>query len=233
MGRQASRLRAKALIAQSPLPVSCMYLCYIDESGTPEVPGNGTHFVLAGLSIPIAAWRAADVDISAALSRYSLEDSELHTAWLMRKYLEQSKIPNFDKLDYAQRRSAVTKYRNSELMRLQKIGKKPYQQAKKNYVHTEAYIHLTYEERKSAVTEVARAVANWPFARLFAECIDKRHFDEARARKSVGEQAFEQVVSRFQHYLSNPQALNENSYGLLEPDSKLKFSDMRILRACG
>ena len=24
-----------------------MYLCYIDESGTPELPGNSSHFVLA------------------------------------------------------------------------------------------------------------------------------------------------------------------------------------------
>ena len=32
-----------------------MYLCYIDESGTSDIPGNTSHFILAGLSLPI--WR--------------------------------------------------------------------------------------------------------------------------------------------------------------------------------
>ncbi len=37
-----------------------MYLCYIDESGTSQVPGNTSHFVLAGLSIPIEYWKKCD-----------------------------------------------------------------------------------------------------------------------------------------------------------------------------
>lgn len=141
MGRQASPLRAEALIAQSPLfvgPFESVYLCYIDESGTPEVPGNGTHFVLAGVSIPISYWRQADRQVSLILSRYGLENEELHTAWIARKYLEQSKITNFEKLDWSDRRSAVTRYRTAELLRLQKLrSSKPYRQAKKNYAHTE------------------------------------------------------------------------------------------------
>ena len=38
-----------------------MYLCYIDESGTSVVPGNTSHFVLAGLSIPIVQWKGGDL----------------------------------------------------------------------------------------------------------------------------------------------------------------------------
>jgi hypothetical protein len=38
-----------------------MYLCYIDESGTSVVPGNTSHFVLAGLSIPIVQWNGGDL----------------------------------------------------------------------------------------------------------------------------------------------------------------------------
>ena len=30
-----------------------MQLCYIDESGTPELTGNTSHFVLAGISVLI------------------------------------------------------------------------------------------------------------------------------------------------------------------------------------
>ena len=67
-----------------------MYLCYIDESGTPDVPGNTSHFILAGISIPIWHWRSADRSISTILRRYGLGGEELHTAWVLRSYLEQS-----------------------------------------------------------------------------------------------------------------------------------------------
>ena len=180
-----------------------MYLCYIDESGTPEVPGNTSHFVLAGLSLPISYWRSADREISQILGRYELENEELHTAWMLRSYLEQSKISNFDQLDWFGRRSAVQQYRNRELLRLQKIGSGPYRQAKKNYDQTKSYIHLTRHERVAAVRDVADALGSWGYARLFSECIDKTHFDPMRTKLSVGEQAFEQVVSRFQQYLTH------------------------------
>jgi Protein of unknown function (DUF3800) len=179
-----------------------MYLCYIDESGTSGIPGNTSHFVLAGLSFPISYWRNADREISQVLGRYGLQNEEFHTGWLLRKYLEQTKIPNFDQLDWHGRRSAVQQYRIRELLRLQAVGKSPYQQAKKNYEQTKAYVHLTYDERLAVARDVADTVGTWGHARLFAECIDKTHFDPARSRLSLDEQAFEQVVSRFQQYLS-------------------------------
>ena len=40
-----------------------MYLCYIDESGTPDVPGNTSHYVLAGVSIPVQYWRDCDEEL--------------------------------------------------------------------------------------------------------------------------------------------------------------------------
>jgi hypothetical protein len=181
-----------------------MYLCYIDESGTSELPGTTSHFVLAGISLPIAFWRSADREISQVLGRYQLENEELHTAWLARKYLEQAKIPDFEKLDWVGRRSAVERYRVGELLRLQATGNhRAYKQAKKNFQHTQAHIHLTFAERLTVIRDVADAVANWGHARLFAECIDKVHFDPGRKQRSIGEQAFEQVVSRFQQYLSH------------------------------
>lgn len=81
-----------------------MYLCYIDESGTPELPGTSSHFVLLGISIPIWNWRSADRDISAIMARYGLGGRELHTAWVLRPYLEQTRIPDFALLGEAQRR---------------------------------------------------------------------------------------------------------------------------------
>jgi hypothetical protein len=37
-----------------------MHFCYVDESGTSNIPGNTSHFVLAGLSIPIELWQNCD-----------------------------------------------------------------------------------------------------------------------------------------------------------------------------
>jgi hypothetical protein len=204
-----------------------MYLCYIDESGTSEIPGNTSHFVLAGLSLPIAYWRQADRDISLVLGRYELENEEFHTAWPLRRYLEQSKIPDFDDLDWKARRSAVQQYRNRQLLRLQSIGNSgAYKQVKKNYRHTHSYIHLSHAERLAVARDVADTVGTWGHARLFGECIDKIHFDPSRTKLTVDEQAFEQVVSRFQQYLAHVAGITDETgaavirdYGLLIHDN--------------
>ncbi len=40
-----------------------MYICYVDESGTPDIPCNTSHFVLAGISIPVWHWKRCDSEI--------------------------------------------------------------------------------------------------------------------------------------------------------------------------
>jgi len=201
-----------------------MYLCYIDESGTPDIPGNTSHFVLAGLSVPIWHWKGSDSEVSALKKKYSLaSDAEIHTGWMLRKYLEQKKIPNFDALPYTQRRIKVEQLRNTELYRLQKLPDPTrYHQTRKNFRKTADYVHLTYDERRRFISEVARAISGWGYARLFAECVDKVHFNPVRTGKSVVEQAFEQVVSRFEQYLqTNPSGgvPANKSYGLLIHDN--------------
>src|SRR5579872_3071715 len=198
-----------------------MYLCYVDESGTPEIPGNTSHFILAGISIPIWHWRIADRDVTTILDRYGLGTSELHTAWILRKYPEQSRIPNFASLSWPDRRKAVEHARNADLLSLQKAGRqRTYHQNKKNYAHTNSYIHLTSSERQQAVREVAQCVSTWGYARLFADCIDKLHFDPTRFKHSVGEEAFEQLVSRFEQYLASTEDQSRQlHHGLLVHDN--------------
>jgi hypothetical protein len=179
-----------------------MYLCYMDESGTSAIPGNTSHFILAGLCVPIWHWNDCDRELRRIKQSYDLADAEIHTAWLLRKYLEQRRVPDFENLTYSQRRSEVERQRTSQLLRLQaQQDSKRYRQTKKNYKHTTDYVHLTFDERKEFVLEVADCVSNWGFARLFAECIDKVHFDPIRTGRSIDEQAFEQVVSRYEQYL--------------------------------
>ncbi len=178
-----------------------MILCYIDESGTSVIPGNTSHFILAGIAIPDYHWKDCDRDIFLLKKKWGIDDAEIHTAWMLRPYLEQRKITDFDRMDWNRRRIEVMSYRKNELYRLQKANVKGYHQAKKNYRKTEDYIHLTFDERKSVVREFSQIIASWGFARLFAECIDKTFFNPSIASQSVDEQAFEQIVSRFEHYL--------------------------------
>jgi len=198
-----------------------MYICYVDESGTSEIPGNTSHFILSGISIPIWHWRTSDGDVAAVLARYGLAGKEFHTAWILRNYLEQSRIPDFESMDWAARRSAVEHKRNAHLLDLQKTcQRKAYRQAKKNFAHTAPYVHLTRDERRLLVREVADRVASWGYARLFAECIDKLHFDPTRTNRTADEQAFEQVVSRFERFLANTEdPSGQGNYGILVHDN--------------
>lgn len=197
-----------------------MYLCYIDESGIPMVPGDTSHYVLAGLSIPIWHWKDCDREILEIKQKYSLSDSEIHAGWISRKYHEQEKISDFREQTLSLRRSKVESLRKTRLLQLQKTGNvKQLRRVKKNYRKTVGYIHLTYDERKSFLMEVAECVSRWGFARLFAECVDKIYFDPSRSTQSVDEQAFEQVVSRYEHYLRNISSGSDNKcFGLLIHD---------------
>lgn len=198
-----------------------MYLCYIDESGTPDIPGNTSHFVLAGISIPVWHWKDCDGDIRAIKQNCSLSGVEIHVAWILRKYREQLQIKDFGSLTHQQRRYEVEKYRKTELLRLQQSANpKRYRQTRKNYRNTEPYIHLSYDERLMFVREIAKCLSGWGFARLFAECVDKIHFDPVRSTLSVDEQAFEQVVSRLEYHLEiTGRGSSERNYGLLIHDS--------------
>jgi hypothetical protein len=97
----------------------------------------------------------------------------------------------------------VTKQRSLELLKLQKTNSKGYKQTKKNYRQTQPYIHLTFDERRAFVEDVATVIGSWGFARLFAECIDKIFFNPIKSARgqNIDEQAFEQIVSRFEQYL--------------------------------
>jgi len=197
-----------------------MLLCYIDESGTPETTGNTSHYVLAGLAIPVNRWKDAETDINKVKQKYGLGHNEIHTAWLLRKYIEQFKILDFESLPKDQRIYEMQKNRKAELLKLQKGNNKAYTQTKKNYKETENYIHLSFDERKMFITELAQTVSGWNYARLFAECIDKIKYDPCRSNNSISEQAFEQITTRFEICLQNYSHKSKNKqYGLLIHDN--------------
>jgi hypothetical protein len=197
-----------------------MYLCYIDESGTSDIPGNTSHFILAGLAIPANFWKKCDGDIFLLKRKWNIEDAEIHTGWMLRPYLEQTKIHNFNNFDFEKRKREVLSFRKNELYRLQKVNRKAYHQAKKNFRMTDPYVHLNYIERKKVIFELSEIICQWGFARLFSECIDKAFFDPNLTSRTVDEQSFEQVVSRFEHYLQIiSHNMPESTMGLLIHDN--------------
>ncbi|MBU1721373.1 DUF3800 domain-containing protein, partial [Patescibacteria group bacterium] len=99
-------------------------------------------------------------------------------------------------------------------------NKKIYHHTKKFYSKTEKYIHLTYNERKQFISDIAKQIASWGFTRLFAECIDKTKFNNSKTKQTVNEQAFEQLISRFEQYLQIiSKAKDQKLYGLLVHDN--------------
>ena len=170
-----------------------VYLCYIDESGVSQMPGNSTHFVLAGIVVPIWHWKDCERQIQLIKQHYSLwrmprstqlgfceiignsERYRILLCWTTPK--GASRQP-----DLETPHCCASKTQGSS---------KSYKQAKKNFKQTEAYVHLTRTERRSFVRAVARRVGGWGYARLFAECLDKLHFDPSKHPYAVDGVAFE------------------------------------------
>ena len=165
--------------------------------------------------MPDAFWKRHNAAIEETKRRFGLEHIEIHTGWILRPYVEQLAISDFESLSPEKRRSEVVKRRTAQLLSLQRAGGRRYKQAKKTFTKTEPYIHLTFEERRQFVHRVAEVIGKWGEARLFAECIDKLHFDPRLAGVKVEEQAFEQIVSRFEQSLRN----RRGEYGILIHDN--------------
>ena len=179
-----------------------MRICYLDESGVPELNARTSHFVLLGLSIPAEAWRVKDAEITLIKQRFGLERAEIHTGWMARRYLEQERIPNFEAMRITERRAAVQRERLAFLVRkATRHGEKSVREDRKNFRKTEPYIHLTLAERRDVLRQIAERVNGWDDCYIFGECTDKRTFGGKLPRTPPFEEAFTQVVARFHRFL--------------------------------
>ncbi len=176
-----------------------MYICYLDESGTPETPGTSSHFILVGLAIPAVSWKQKDREVFDIKRRFDLEHAEIHTGWILREYPEQTRVPGFESMDYSARRKAVLGVRALNLSRPRDNAKQ--KDLLKNYRKTDPYVHLTQTERFDFISSLARLIGSWDDCRLFGEAYDKT----CSSRSDAFEIAFEQVVTRFNTYLSKAQ----------------------------
>lgn len=187
-----------------------MYICYLDESGTIDAADASGHFILVGLAVLAASWKHKDQEIDAVKARYGLTGSEIHTAWMLRDYPEQSAVHDFTAHDFDARRRLAVAVRTQNLARPRKASAQ--RTLVLNYRKTAAYLHLTRDQRRGCVQDLADLIGSWADTRLFAEAQQKRSLPG-----SAGdfEEAFEQVVTRFNRCLLNVGGI----HGLLVQDN--------------
>jgi len=177
-----------------------MYILYVDESGIEDLRGGTSHFVLLGMAISSSHWKRYYSIVNRVKSKYDLSKNEIHTAWMLRRYVEQNNIPNLNRLSSPTRRAEVEK---NIRRRAGVIGVSGNRERIKNYRKEcnkiRPYIHLTFDERKQAIVDLATEMGKWRNSRIFAEAISKPDF--IIPGKGPYEVAFEQVLTRFQAFL--------------------------------
>lgn len=203
-----------------------VHILYIDESGTERPNPNSDHFVLLGLAIRGDLWKPSDAALEGIKRRYGLDGVEIHTAWMARRYVEQEMVPDFESLDRPSRKSAAEKEvaRRAGTIGVSNTPKKS-KSYRKESRRIRPYLHLTRSERLQCLMDLARQIGEWGAARIFAEAICKSAF-VARDRTPY-EQAFEQVLSRFQAFLSR---INDIGIVVHDQNSTVAPRLMRLTR---
>lgn len=177
-----------------------MQICYLDESGNYVRKGTTPYFVLLGLAIPAVSWRGHDAEVAKVLHSHNLI-GEVHTAWMARRYPEQERISGFEKLDASERRTAVLRERKIDLGKAALGSRKAVTTLGRNYRKSDRYVHLTRDERLAILRTLADMIGTWNDAILFADAQHKAAHPTTSRDDRILEFAFEQVVSRFHHYL--------------------------------
>ena len=192
-----------------------MQLLYVDESGNSHVDPNNTHFVLAGVAMDAAYWKQHNSQIDNIKYAYDLTNQEIHTAWLLKTYGFQNKIPNFSSFDATNRKQAAEQFIQSELIKANPGTRK---NIKKDWKITAAYCHLLKADRIDFVNEICHQFSQWGHMRIFLIIVDKRTY---KPTYSIYEDAFEQLISRFQRFIQN---ISPNDYGIVAMDNNQTIS---------
>jgi hypothetical protein len=202
-----------------------MHICYLDESGTPDKSDQSKHFVYAGIAIPESSWKSKDNEISAIKQKYGLSGEEIHTAWILRKYLEQVKIPNFESLTWEQRKEESKKFRLQRLSEFEVYAPSKKKSHIKEYKETLNYVHLSLLERQNLIFDLCDLMSSWNDSRIFFSAIKKQNYDtDYTIAGGIYEDAFCQVVTRFQKYLENISTNNAIEYGIIVADNNVTIN---------
>lgn len=80
-------------------------------------------------------------------------------------------------------------------------GSKAVRTLTRNYRESAPYLHLSHGERMAILRTLADLIGTWSDAVIFADAQDKSAHQPASPDERILEFAFEQVVSRFHHFL--------------------------------
>ncbi|MEN6369989.1 MAG: DUF3800 domain-containing protein [Thermotogota bacterium] len=178
-----------------------MYILYMDESGVEELTAGTSHFVLLGLVIPADQWKQLDLALGNLKARFELRDAEIHAAWMHRRYSEQESIDGFDALSYDARRAVAEAAvrRRAGIIGVQG-SKKKIEAYRRESRAIRPYLHLTRIERLRCLQALAQELSLQPDVRILADAISKP--DYGVRTSTPYEMAFEQVLTRFQAFLT-------------------------------
>lgn len=178
-----------------------MYILYMDESGVEELAAGTSHFVLLGLAIPADQWKQLDLALGNLKNTFGLRDAEIHAAWMHRRYSEQESIGGFDTLGYDDRRTAAEAAvrKRAGIIGVQG-SKKKIEAYRRESRAIRPYLHLTRAERLQCLHALAQELSLQPDVRILADVISKPDYG-VRATTPY-EMAFEQVLTRFQAFLT-------------------------------
>lgn len=179
-----------------------MYMLYIDASGTPEVsnPDNQL-YVMLGLCLHESQWQIMEERISLLKQKYQFPGIpfELHAKDFCVSIREQEKIPEFEQLDWTARRDAVMTVRDQKLAGCSGEQRR---KLKDKYRETNPFVHLSRRERSQLFEESLDLVGAQDGIRLFGEVADKHFLFKLTGHQDVMRGSFEQVVSRFDVFLT-------------------------------
>lgn len=152
--------------------------------------------------------------MEAIKAKYQLSRLEIHTAWLARMYPEQERIQGFSGMDHDSRRVAVRHERRADLAKAALRGRKAVAMLAKNYKKSDIYIHLTHQERKSLLAELALCIGQNPEIILFCDAQEKSCHLQTKPDEDILKMAHEQIVSRFNHCLRR----RDDGFGIVVAD---------------
>ncbi len=134
---------------------------------------------------------------------------------MARRFSEQTRIADFERLPEAQRRAAVLAERRIDMNRAAARSRKAATDLSKTHRKTDAYVHLTYEERMTFLKAVADAIGSWSECTLFADAQMKSASRPNTKSEEIFDFAFEQVVTRFNTFLDKTEG---KQFGLVVQD---------------
>lgn len=208
-----------------------MYLLYVDESGvTNPHPSQTSHFVMIGFAVHVGTWFALTRRVRGLKRSYALdgdiEKLELHAAWLLRAYREQSVIPNFGELSRRARYDAVQQWRKSRQQDdWPTLSGNARDREKKDFRKTEPFIHLTRDEREELCLKALSIVGNHKRGiTLFGQAVEKRALPPG---VDAAEVAFSRLIDSFEIFLQHH---GENPWGVVvvddDPTQKERYTAM-------